>query len=47
MFEVSSSAKADDPVFRNAYERTGKPRGTGYPLELVIGLAEDETRWGV
>ena len=29
--EPSSSAKADDPVFRNANDEIEKPRRTGYP----------------
>src|SRR4030081_3776268 len=29
--EPSSSAKADDPVFRNASDEIEKPRRTGYP----------------
>jgi hypothetical protein len=29
--QPSSSAKADDPVFQSAYERTEKPQLTGCP----------------
>jgi hypothetical protein len=43
--KLSSSAKADDPVFRDG---EFLPQSLGVldtPTEPVIGLAEGETRW--
>src|SRR5258706_7516539 len=41
----SSSAKADDPVFRNASDGIESRGVLDTPLEPVIGLAKGETRW--
>jgi hypothetical protein len=42
-FRLSSSAKADDPVFQNGCDEIEKPRRTGYP---AFAGYDDRSRWG-
>src|ERR1700704_3601232 len=42
---LSSSAKADDPVFRNGRDLQNRHGILDAPPEPVVGLAEGETRW--
>jgi hypothetical protein len=42
-FRLSSSAKADDPVFQNGCDEIEKPRRTGY---AAFAGYDDRSRWG-
>src|SRR6202451_4686256 len=45
LIKLSSSAKADDPVFQGSRDGIARCGGPDTPLEPVIGLAKGETRW--